>query len=409
MSIAQGQKRTFLRMLAELRPLARKEAGLPSRLEAMLREDKRLGSRDRRLYRELVYTYLRHLPWLENLEEELLVARCAALCAETKATQAFREALMAGETGKNLGSKEELLPAWLREECPEAFTEPLLSRLLERAPLWLRLRTQEDLEPVQLEFAQRGWRLEPSTVIKQACRFMQEADLTKTESYLAGRYEVQDLGSQLILEACGIKAGEHWLDACAGAGGKTLHLAGLLGTAGKIDAHDLRMLALAELAQRALRAGCAVNDPERMLRERLPMAKKGAGPLITLRREPLALYDGVLIDAPCSGSGTWRRQPQLKWCTGPDTIKRMAILQREVLETFCECVKPGGRLIYATCSLCRSENEAVVEAFLAAHADFSLGTLSQTFGYGPGHGMLRIMPDRHDSDGFFVASLVRKG
>jgi 16S rRNA (cytosine967-C5)-methyltransferase len=224
-------------------------------------------------------------------------------------------------------------------------------------------------------------------------------DVTVTEAWREGRIEVQDLGSQLILASVGLSQGERWLDACAGAGGKTLQLARLLGGKGEIDAFDIRRGALDELARRAARAQLdnigRPNDP-------------GTAAIRILDAAPTKTYDGVLVDAPCSGSGTWRRAPHLKWVTTHDQIERAAALQRDLLHSFSARIKPGGRLVYATCSMSSRENEDVVTAFLASHPEFETSPFAATFGAprrGPG---LLISPALHDTDGFFVASLRRR-
>ncbi|MFA5264054.1 MAG: RsmB/NOP family class I SAM-dependent RNA methyltransferase [Opitutaceae bacterium] len=410
MSIVHSQKHTFLRLLAELRPLMRKEAGLPARIEAILRRERGLGSRDRRLYRELFYTFLRYLPWLENGTDDMIVSRVAALCAELPATRPFREA-WANAAGLDGLEKTALLPEWFKAECPEAFEEPLLGVLLSRAPLWLRVQTDDDGE-IQREFSGLGRTLERSDVLPCALRMRMEADVTRTASYEQGAFEIQDLGSQMILEACGIEPGARWLDACAGAGGKTLQLARLLGPEGQIDAQDIRPAALEELAHRAARAGAKVDAADGVLpRNRMPPATSSRGVMaeIHLRGEPVGTYDGVLVDAPCSGTGTWRRFPHLKWTTMHKTVARLARLQTELLARFSASVRPGGRLIYATCSLCRSENEAIVASFLETHRDFSLRPFKHVFRLKPRDGTLTVSPSAHDTDGYFVASMERAG
>ena len=149
------------------------------------------------------------------------------------------------------------------------------------------------------EFSARGWAWRRSEILPSAVEVRAEADVTDTEAYRHGLFEVQDLGSQMILASVGVEPGGRWLDACAGAGGKTLQLAALLGPGRQIVAHDIRPAALAELELRAQRAGAAVAAA------------------ITATDQPTGRFDGVLVDAPCSGSGTWRRAPHLKWTTDP--------------------------------------------------------------------------------------------
>jgi 16S rRNA (cytosine967-C5)-methyltransferase len=427
MSVTGSQQQTFLRLLAALQPHWRNDPHLPARIQALLSRNRAFGSRDRRLYRELIYTTLRYLPWIEPLldhESARAVETVAWLASDTPAAQAFRAALagawppcpasvaekagiLANKVAADLraaaASSESnnpppggrrpplpsLLPDWFREHCPEAFEPAQMDVLLARAPLWLRLQTADPGE-VFSEFDTRGWTWRRSEVLPSAVELRPEADVTGSDAYQRGLVEVQDLGSQMILASVGLEPGGHWLDACAGAGGKTLQLAALLGPTGRIDAHDIRAAALAELKVRAERAGAVVASA------------------ISIVSRPAEAYDGVLVDAPCSGSGTWRRAPHLKWTTTPAQVEAAARQQLELLTTFSRHVRPGGRLVYATCSLSHRENEDVVAEFLAAEADFAPTPLAATFGFTPGPAGMTLMPARHDTDGFFVASMRRK-
>lgn len=384
MSVAHNQRRVLLGILDRLRPHWRTDRNLPARLRPLL-ADRRFGSRDRRLYRELAYTALRILPWIEDADEDAAIARIAAHARANADTLPFREA-WAPAVPDSLDPAL-LLPAWLRDECPAAFASDELAALLRRAPLWLRLQT-DDTAAVSAEFAELGWSPTPSSILPGAWRLEEEVAVDKTRAHQDGLVEIQDLGSQLILATQAIAPGERWLDACAGAGGKTLQLARLLGPTGHVDAHDIRPAALAELRKRAARAGLRnVATPGSLAPS----------------------YDGVLVDAPCSGTGTWRRSPHLKWVTTPDDIRAAAKLQAEILARHAGRVRPGGRLIYATCSLCRSENTAVAAAFGTARPDFAPCPPAKTFGFAPDEaGGLPILPARHDTDGFYVAVWRRK-
>lgn len=388
MSIAANQQRTLLRLLAQLRPQWRRDPALPARIQSLLATNRSFGSRDRRLYRELIYTTLRYLPWIEpslDAQPDEAVRRIAWLAADLPATKLFRAAFATGEPPA--GDKAELLPAWFHEHCPDIFSGPELDAQLRRAPLWLRLQT-DDTATVAREYAQRSWRWQASSVLPAAWQLLDEADVTQSQSYQRGLVEVQDLGSQLLLEAIGVEPGTRWLDACAGAGGKTLQLARLLGANGQVDAHDIRPAALEELRTRA--------------------ARSHARNVQTVTVPAAGEYDGVLVDAPCSGSGTWRRSPHLKWTTTPVVVMERAALQKKLLAQFATCVRPGGRLVYATCSLSQHENEDVVAAFLAEHAEFEPAAFAHTFGATPRGAGLLILPALHDTDGFFVASLRRR-
>lgn len=399
--LAANQARTFLALLRDVLPHARSDRSLPVRIQQRIAGEKRFGSRDRRLYRELLYTAIRYLPWIERrlAVSDVEAANAVAwLARPIPATQALRAGLVSDwpETPATIAAQAAhlgedpaaLLPAWFLAHCPELADPALVNALQARAPLWLRLQT-DDIAPVEAEFAQRGWPVTVSPLLVDAWRISDDVDITQSDAYLRGAVEVQDLGSQLLLHTAALPSGGRWLDACAGAGGKTLQLARLLGPGSRIDAHDVRVKALDELGLRARRAGVA-----------------NVRTLTTPPSEPI--YDGVLVDAPCSGSGTWRRSPHLKWCTTPAMVTEAAALQQRILTRYAPCVRPGGLLLYATCSLSRVENEDVVTAFLASHPGFTPeaprqtygGTLAQPAG-------LRLLPHQNDTDGFFVAALRR--
>lgn len=397
-AIVRNQQQIFLRLWRSLLPHLRSDRHLPARIQEALRR-REFGARDRRLYRELLYTALRYFPWVEEItaRSEVLATRAVAwLAADTPATRGFREAVVPDwpplpptmpARAHHLGVSRELLPAWFRRHCPEAFLSPNLEMLHARAPIWIRLQT-DDPDTVLTEFTDRGWPWRRSDVCADACEILAEADLTAAKAYREGRFEIQDLGSQFILAGAQIAPDGHWLDACAGAGGKTLQLARRLGSEGRVDAFDLRAEALEELRQRAHRGGFTN--------------------IHLLSRPPVAgNYDGVLVDAPCSGSGTWRRAPHLKWCTTAPDIAAQAVRQRELLARFSRQVRPGGLLIYATCSLSRQENQDVGAAFLSRHPPFTHLPPVRTFDGVVGELGLTILPACHNTDGFFVAAFRR--
>jgi 16S rRNA (cytosine967-C5)-methyltransferase len=398
MSVAGNQRQIFLSLATRLQPHWR-TLEFPQRLQTVISAERRFGSRDRRLYRELLYTTVRYLPWVEPLlvvNPDKAIDMVIWLAADLPATHALRATLgaewppcpesIADKAAVLDADPAALLPAWLSAECPAACLPLEVDTLHRRAPLWLRLQT-DDPARVGKEFDDRKWSWRPSPLLPDAWEVLTEADVTKTNAYLSGLVEIQDLGSQLILTSVAIAPGGRWLDACAGAGGKTLQLARNIGPTGQVDAHDIRPAALEELRRRATRASL--------------------GNVSVLPAAPTGLYDGVLVDAPCSGSGTWRRAPHLKWATTPAMIARHAELQRELLTRFAPLVRHGGRLIYATCSLNRQENPAVVGAFLSANPDFKVeqtgaipSGVKDDFG-------LTILPSRHNSDGFYIAALRR--
>lgn len=406
--IAANQGRTFLALLDAVLPHVARDSALPRRIKELLARNRALGSRDRRLYRELTYTALRYLPWIRPLlaaDPDAAVRATAWLAPELKDTAAFRAAWTADwpAVPAGLAAKaevlrarpdlpaarpefrpEDLVPAWLREECPAAFEPAQLDALLARAPLWIRTQTRNP-DLVLDEFRRHGWVARPEPGVPDAFALPPNAEVAASDAYRRGFVEIQDLGSQLVLAHVPVAAGETWLDACAGAGGKTLQLARAVGDAGRVDATDVRPEMLDELRDRAGRA--------KLERIRIGTVKPGAA------------YDGVLVDAPCSGSGTWRRLPHRKWQTTPDELREFAALQGRILAEQAPRVRPGGRLVYATCSLARTENEDVVRAFLAAHPGFRAEPPAAAFG-GRFDGVgTALLPGTRDSDGFYVALL----
>ena len=415
MSIAANQQRIVLQLLRQLSPHWRRDRNLPARIQAMLARRRRFGARDRRLYREIIFTALRHLPWIEPVlrdNPDEAIRLLAWLAAETPATHDFRAAFALGPPPADDSSG--LLPAWLRSHCPEIFTEAELAAQRRRPPLWLRVQSG-GRDAVTAELSARGWDWRPSEVLTDALAVLSDADVTTTSAWADGFIEVQDLGAQTILAGIGLEPGEHWLDYCAGAGGKTLQLSRLLGPAGAVDAIDVRPAALTELRQRAQRARAPVFDPAATEAAsfppghlRRPVSDRGFAPITILRTPPCGSYDGVLADVPCSGSGTWRRAPHLKWTTTETTIARAAERQRSLLAAAAGLVRPGGRLVYATCSISARENEEVVDAFLADHPYFVPVPPSDRYGgIVRGAGRL-LLPSMHDSDGYFVAALLRQ-
>lgn len=421
MSLAGSQNKIFLRLLAALRPHWRQDANLPARIQGLFAANRAFGSRDRKLYRELIYTALRYLPWVEPLLEgdpERVGKVVAWLAADLPATHGFRAAwcsdwpacppTVAAKAAFLKTDAASLLPAWVARHCPEAANSPDLDVLHTRAPLWLRMQTPQ-VAPILEEFAGLGWTTQSSPAVTSALEVRAEADVTRTRAWQEGKIEVQDLGSQMILESVGVPPGGRWFDACAGAGGKTLQLAFLLGAGGHVDAHDIRASALAELRIRAGRAGLAVSPAETSpgTTSAAPTTPGSPGAAIAIVSAPAAAYDGVLVDAPCSGSGTWRRSPHLKWTTGAAQVTQAATLQRQLLEQHCPLVRSGGLLVYATCSLSRFENEDVVTTFLAGHSEFTVAAPAKTFGFAATGAGMSIRPARHNTDWFFVAALRR--
>lgn len=405
-AIAANQQRLFLGFVAALRPHVRRDSALPRRIKELLARQRAIGSRDRKLYRELIYTWLRFHPWIDPLLDSApeLAAKTTAWLAPELGPTAHYRAAVCGDwpvTPASLAEKaallatrlpttarphpDALLPEWFRAHCPAAFESPHLDALNRRADVWVRLQCN-DRALVLDEFRARQWTFEQMPDFPDALRLPPNAEVANTDAYRRGFVEIQDLGSQLVLATAPIAPGGHWLDACAGAGGKTLQLARLLGDTGRVDATDIRRDILEELRDRAQRARLAN---------------------IRITDTPGKTYDGVLVDAPCSGSGTWRRHPHLKWHVQPESIAAFAQTQLAILAAHAGRVKPGGLLLYATCSLSRQENHEVVAAFLATHPHFAPQPATDAYG-GNFDGLgTTLLPGTRDTDGFYCAILRR--
>lgn len=253
-------------------------------------------------------------------------------------------------------------PQWMVKYFPENFDEEVAA-LNTDAPTDIRINS---LKKAKLKLE---WEKAPQA--KNGFR------LTKRQALqLDGSYEVQDEGSQLACSYAEAKPGERVLDYCAGAGGKTLQLAAEMQNRGHITAYDIEDKKLKTLETRAGRA-------------RTKIVEIG---------EPDGLYDLVLVDAPCSGSGTWRRHPDAKWRLGEEKLHSYVEMQKEILENVKSFVKSGGRLVYITCSVLPIENEMQIEEFLKANPQFKRGKPD-----------LRLSPFKTNTDGFYVAYLTNQG
>ena len=309
------------------------------------------------------------------------------------------------------------LPDWLAARWIDALgpdeAEALATGLDAQAPQTIRANTvRTDREALAEALRARGLVVTPTSRAAHGLIMESRTDLFRLPEFKEGLFEVQDEGSQLVSELVAPPPGGSILDACAGTGGKTLHLGALLGGKGTIVAIGVGEPGrgeLAEMRRRARRAGLHnirfVTLPEAAA----PPTADAQGDDTLPQAER---FDRVLVDAPCSGLGVLRRNPELRSRVTPSDVARLAALQRAILDRFAVFVRPGGRLIYATCSILPDENEAIVDAFLRAQPDFTPVPAKEILGSGPaaaiGDGrVLRLLPHRHGTDGFFAAVLRR--
>lgn len=290
-------------------------------------------------------------------------------------------------------AKGGMAPGWLVERlAASGIEEAAQAALLIRAPLDIRANrlktTRDDLaSDLPVPTAQ--------TAAPDALRLPHGTQAENWPQFTSGLFEVQDTGSQLACAALEARPGELVVDLCAGAGGKTLALAAAMENRGELLACDIDRARLSRLPQRAARAGAQAET-------RLLNPGKEAAMLADWQGRA----DAVLVDAPCSGTGTWRRNPEARWRLSPEALDRYAATQDHVLSVAATLVKPGGRIGYITCSLLDSEGADRVDAFLKQHSGWRAEPVECPLGSPRGEGW-RLSPARDGTDGFFFATLRR--
>jgi 16S rRNA (cytosine967-C5)-methyltransferase len=298
------------------------------------------------------------------------------------------------------------LPDWLVDRlllqmsADEVLT--LARGLNQPAPLDLRVNAlKATREEVLARLVADGIEAEACRYVPLGIRLKGRPSLSKHPFFLEGKIEVQDEGSQLLGHLLAPKRSEMVVDFCAGAGGKTLLLGAMMRSTGRLYAFDVAEKRLVKLKPRVARSGLSNVHPVLISGENDTKVKRLAGKI-----------DRVLVDAPCSGLGTLRRNPDLKWRQTPESVAELTRKQADILAGAARLVKAGGRLVYATCSILPDENEVVVDAFLASHPDFarlSAADLLAKQGIEIAVGEdLRLLPHTHGTDGFFAAVLERK-
>lgn len=346
------------------------------------------GSKDRRAVRDLVYAAIRTFGERPRSGRAAMVAMAAEdpeLAATFDGIGHGPAAIGPAETKAWAG----VAPNWLLERLRGSkLDEAEFPALIERAPLDVRINRAKGGE-----IAVDG--SEPIAGLPDALRLPTGTDVDRIEGVPEGALEVQDAGSQIVTLAARATPGQRVVDLCAGAGGKTLALAATMDGKGTILATDTDRGRLSRLAPRAERAG--VTNVETLLlnpgREAEALAGWARG------------ADCVLIDAPCSGTGTWRRNPEARWRLSPERLDRLVATQQHVLAIGAALVRPGGALVYIVCSLLDEEGAGQVAAFLADHAGWHAEPLSLPAGRRHGAGT-RLTPAQDSTDGFFVARLT---
>jgi len=366
------------RVLQSLRP------GVPAdaALRDYLARSRSLGAVGKRSVSRAVFAYFRWLNWLEPAQslQRQVVGALGLQARFDRDPACIKAAALAARA----------VPGWLAGEMD---VSAAFLRSLQREPaLWIRAKAgaavglAASLGSCEEPVLQGPVQAPPGL---SALRFRGTADLHKAPGFQSGLFEIQDLSSQLVGHACAPEPGETWWDACAGEGGKALHLSDLMRNKGLVWATDRSVRRLSLLRRRAARAG--------MFNYRSAVWT-GAAPAPFRSK-----CDGVLVDAPCSGVGTWQRNPHARWTTALADVAELAAIQSGLLGRAALSVKPGGRLVYSVCTLTRSETAAVADGFEAAHGDFEPAALP----IASGQARIALLPQDLDANGMFIAAWRR--
>jgi 16S rRNA (cytosine967-C5)-methyltransferase len=380
-----------------------------------------LGQNDRALVAEAVFGVLRHYRVLAHLTPEVTARRLALLWLARFHGMAAAElapivtALEAEWLAGARAAPVDTLPLPVQAELPDWLYERLETQMGERellalgaalqapAPLDLRVNVmRSNRAAVLAALRETGIEARATPYSPVGVRIDGKPAINRHPLFLEGALEVQDEGSQLVGYLLSPKRRELVVDFCAGAGGKSLMLGAMMQSQGRLYAFDVSPARLARLKPRLKRSGLSNLHPYVLANEHDPKVKRLSGKI-----------DRVLVDAPCSGSGTLRRNPDLKWRQSPQSVAEMRPKQASILQAASQLVKPGGRLVYATCSLLREENEEIVDGFLQSEPDFTqvsaADVLKQQGIAVPSKERMRLWPHVHGTDGFFAAVLERVG
>jgi 16S rRNA (cytosine967-C5)-methyltransferase len=407
-------------LAAAIERVARFAMPADSALGAFFREHPEMGARDRALIGDGAFAYLRRKRSLEALAQDTQPRHLALAVAVREFGHSVRElepAIHASDARWAVDFKARLhdplppavaadVPDWLWDRLGEVYdaqTRQALTRTWQSpAPLDLRVNVLKATRDAALAaLSSEGLSVSATPYAPNGLRIEGRPSLARHPWLADGRLEVQDEGSQLIGVLVAPRRTDMVVDFCAGAGGKTLLLGAMMRSQGRLYAFDTVAKRLQRLTPRLARSGLSNVHPQVIAHERDSKVKRLAGKV-----------DRVLVDAPCTGFGTLRRNPDLKWRQTPEDLAELTAKQARILEGAATLVKPGGRIVYATCSVLPEENDAIVDAFLGGRDDFTerdTASLLATAGVPLDTGArLRLLPHRHGCDGFFAAVLERK-
>jgi 16S rRNA (cytosine967-C5)-methyltransferase len=405
-----------------LREILRFMAPADVTLSRYFKDHPRLGGRERGAIAECVYAILRNKNFFTEfggfgtgasatMRRLVLLGMAEAIGAEslgglTEEETAFLARIQEIDRSLLPAKNRSNLPDWLYDKFVAQYGEEetlqLAAVLNTPAPLDLRVNTlKTDREKVVAELATAPILAEPTPYAPTGLRIQKKPALQNLPLFKEGAIEVQDEGSQVLAQLLGARRGEMVVDFCAGAGGKTLAIGAIMRSTGRLYAFDVSEKRLTKLKPRLARSGLSNVHPVVIAHERDAKVKRLAGKI-----------DRVLVDAPCSGMGTLRRNPDVKWRQQLEGVAELTEKQASILDAASRLVKFGGRLVYATCSLLDEENDGIAAQFLAGHPDFELVPMNkvlaeQRIPLEMGD-YLKMLPHKHGTDGFFAAVFERK-
>ena len=368
----------WLKLATTIVEQASRERPADTLLRQHLRDAGRLSNEDAAQTSQAVFAYFRWLGWLDTtLKLESQIRSALEFTAKYAANpKSFRDADLLART----------LPPWVNDAVP--VSAAWLRTIQTEPTLWLRVK------PGRLQALAQVLGHNRTCPLPDALAYFGEEDLFRRPEFHAGEFEIQDVASQAVGMVCGAKPGETWWDACAGEGGKTLHLSVQMQGKGMIWASDRAEWRLKKLKLRTARAQCFNYRAAQW---------EGGAKLPTKTR-----FDGVLLDAPCTGLGTWQRNPHARWTATPEDARELAAVQTQLLHHAAPAVKPGGKLIYSVCTLTRAETEEVAAAFQAAHPEFTPLPLPNPFQtHKPAQAQHCLWPQGTGGGGMFIASWRR--
>ncbi|MFZ1852626.1 MAG: RsmB/NOP family class I SAM-dependent RNA methyltransferase [Nitrosomonas sp.] len=405
--------------IAAMRALLPLEYPADAIIRRFFRDNAILGVQDRAFIAEVVFGVLRHRFFLEHLANPITPrALVLAYLVKFHGLNLREFDTLASESEKKWlaeikAIKIDSFPLAVQAEFPDWLVEKLKNTLSDEqilelglalqkpAPLDLRVNTfLSKREEVMDALQQEGIEAQVTPYSPCGIRLVGKPMINRHALFLSGKIEVQDEGSQLLGYLLAPKRGEMVVDFCTGAGGKALLLGALMNSKGRLYAFDVSEKRLSNLTPRFKRSGLSNLHVQRINDENDSKVKRLSGKI-----------DRVLVDAPCSGIGTLRRNPDLKWRQSPQSIEELKVKQRDILASAARLLKPGGRLVYATCSFLREENQDIINSFLEKNPQFTVLNATellsqQKIALDTGE-FLQINPQQHQTDGFFAAALQR--